>query len=546
MSASAAQLPKPLSESSAQRQFMRHRVVRKIQENTHYLAMASMFCGLLGFPHYLLAVDNHVWLAQLFTYLIFVLISFTLLLENGHKNLAMLTISMVTVSLFVVQLTPYAAEFNDVAHYLRNANLPHQRVQIIQHEYVSAAVLACLIAMSYLMRRLQWVMFGQALLCVAILIPAIPVIGYLCGIGHPYGSMSVLATFSGLLCAAGLMAKQASHPPLSILLLMDGSGKRMRWSIFVLGIGALLLTRASLLFEKQAQMIPILVVVALVVIIYTLALTYYQTANRSQEQLLPPSDMDFASQVETALDHQQFYMVFQPQVDFVTGKLKGVEALIRWLHPTLGSIPPMEFIRVAELTGLIVPLGKWALAQACQQVIAWQKDPRLANIELSVNVSSLQLKSPQFVEDVLAILAETGVPAQRLVLEITESAFMQDDGANACIIGRLKAAGIKLAIDDFGTGYSCLAYLRNIPGDYLKIDRSFVMELPGHQKAEAVIEAIVNLGKSLQYKIIAEGVETPAQADFLRQQDCDIVQGFLYGKPMDADVFLVWMDEHYA
>lgn len=532
-----------LPETAAQRQFMRHRLVRKVQDNTHFLAMASMVCGLLGFPHYLLEIGNDVWLAQLLTYLTFILISYNLLLENGRTNLAMLTLSLVTLSLFVVQLSPYAADFNDTANVLRMS--VHQEHLSVTTDYMAGAVLACLIAVSYLLQRWQLVLPSQAVLSVAIMIPLIPLLGVLCGIGHPYGTMSLLATLSGLLCAAGLLARQASQPPMSYLLLMDDTGKQIRASILLLSLSAILLARAGVLFGNNMRMIPIVVVIALLAIIYTIIITYYRK-GQSVEQVLPATDMDFASQVESALDKQQFYLMYQPQLDFKTGQLKGVEALVRWRHPVLGVMPPVEFIRVAELTGLIVPLGKWVMRTACIQAAAWQHDPVLGQAEVSVNVSALQLKSPSLVTDILQVLAETGLPSDRLVIELTESAFVQDDGENARIMHELKQAGIKLAIDDFGTGYSCLSYLRDIPGDYLKVDRSFVLELPGHNKAEAVIQAIVSLGKSLDYRIIAEGIENESQSAFLQQIGCDIAQGYLFAKPMEASALQAWAKRHAA
>ena len=535
----------PLSENAVQRQFMRHRLVRKVQENTHFLAMASMVCGLLGFPHYLLDVDNNVWLAQLLTYLTFILVSYNLLLENGRTNLAMLTMSLVTVSLFVVQLSPYAADFNDTAHLLRMANdlQVHQVSRVI--EYAAGALLACLIATSYLFQRSGWLATSQAILYVAVMIPLIPLLGFLCGIAQPYGLMSPLTTLSGLLCAFGLLAKHASHPPMSYLLLMDDNGKQIRFSIVFLSFFAIMLARAGVEFGDNMRALPVVVVVSILAIIYTMTVTYYRK-GQTTEQVLPATDMDFASQVETALANHQFYMVYQPQVNFTTGKLKGVEALIRWRHPEKGIISPEKFVRVAELTGLIVPLGKWVMRSACAQAAKWNHHPVLGNIEIAVNVSALQLKSGTLVEDILHILDETGLPPQRLVVELTESSFVQDDGENARIMHRLKEAGIKLAIDDFGTGYSCLSYLRDIPGDYLKVDRSFVMELPGHNKAEAVIQAIVSLGKSLDYRIIAEGIENQAQADFLKGIGCDIAQGFLYARPLEAEALEQWVSINQA
>jgi len=533
----------PLSENTTQRQFMRHRLVRKVQDNTHFLAMASMVCGLLGFPHYLLDVDNNVWLAQLLTYLTFILVSYNLLLENGRNNLAMLTMSLVTISLFVVQLTPYAADFNDTAHLLRIANdvQVHQVSRVV--EYAAGALLACLIAVSYLFQRSGWLATSQAILCVAVMIPLIPLLGFLCGIARPYGLMPPLATLSGLLCAFGLLARHASHPPMSYLLLMDDHGKQIRFSILLLSFFAIMLARAGVEFGDNMRALPVVVVACILAIIYTMTATYYGKGQTS-EQILPAADMDFASQVETALANQQFFLVYQPQVDFNTGKLKGVEALLRWRHPEKGIISPEKFIRVAELTGLIVPLGKWVMRTACMQAAQWTHDPVLGKIELSVNVSALQLKSGTLVEDILQILDESGLAPHRLVVELTESAFVQDDGDNARIMHRLKEAGIQLAIDDFGTGYSCLSYLRDIPGDYLKVDRSFVMELPGHHKSQAVIRAIVSLGKSLDYRIIAEGIETQAQAAFLKEIGCDIAQGFLFAKPLEPQALLQWVALH--
>jgi len=541
------ELTTPLTDNAAQRQFMRHRLVRKVQDNTHFLAMASMVCGLLGFPHYLLDVENNVWLAQLLTYLTFILVSYNLLLENGRTNLAMLTMSLVTISLFVIQLSPYAADFNDTAHLLRISNdlQVHQGSPVV--EYAAGALLACLIATSYLFQRSGWLATSQAILYVAVMIPLIPLLGFLCGIARPYGIMSPLTTLSGLLCAFSLLAKHASHPPMSYLLLMDDNGKQIRFSIVFLSFFAIMLARAGVEFgQDMLRALPVVVVVSILAIIYTMTATYYRKGQTSEQIVLPAADMDFASQVETALDNHQFYMVYQPQVDFNTGKLKGVEALVRWRHPEKGIISPDKFIHMAELTGLIVPLGKWVMRTACTQAAQWNHHPVLGKAEIAVNVSALQLQSGTLVEDILQILKETGLPPHRLVVELTESSFVQDDGANLRMMHRLKEAGIKLAIDDFGTGYSCLSYLRDIPGDYLKVDRSFVMELPGHNKAEAVIQAIVSLGKSLDYRIIAEGIENEAQASFLKGIGCDIAQGFLFSKALEAQALQQWVSTHFS
>ena len=292
------ELTTPLSENTAQRQFMRHRLVRKVQDNTHFLAMASMVCGLLGFPHYLLDVENNVWLAQLLTYLTFILVSYNLLLENGRTNLAMLTMSLVTISLFVVQLSPYAADFNDTAHLLRMSNeMPlHHFSRVV--EYAAGALLACLIATSYLLQRSGWLATSQAILYVAVMIPLIPLLGFLCGIARPYGMMPPLTTLSGLLCAFSLLAKHASHPPMSYLLLMDDNGKQIRFSIVFLSFFAILLARAGVEFgESMLRALPVVVVISILAIIYTMTATYYRRGQDSEQVILPAADMDFASQV---------------------------------------------------------------------------------------------------------------------------------------------------------------------------------------------------------------------------------------------------------
>jgi hypothetical protein len=173
---------------------------------------------------------------------------------------------------------------------------------------------------------------------------------------------------SGLLCAFSLLAKHASHPPMSYLLLMDDNGKQIRFSIVFLSFFAIMLARAGVEFgQDMLRALPVVVVVSILAIIYTMTATYYRKGQTSEQIVLPAADMDFASQVETALDNHQFYMVYQPQVDFNTGKLKGVEALVRWRHPEKGIISPDKFIHMAELTGLIVPLGKWVMRTACTQ-----------------------------------------------------------------------------------------------------------------------------------------------------------------------------------
>jgi EAL domain-containing protein (putative c-di-GMP-specific phosphodiesterase class I) len=359
------------------------------------------------------------------------------------------------------------------------------------------------------------------------------------GIHDAYGQLSILASLGGLLCAAALMAKQISHTSMSYLLLLDDSGKHLRWIVCILFVCAITLGGVGVYFKHDPRVTPIIITLALISIVSIMTINYYRKGVM-HEQVLPPEDLAFASELEAAIAHEEFYLVFQPQIEFKTGKLVGVEALIRWQHPQQGVIPPNRFIQVAELTGLIVPMGAWVLKAACQHATSWQSG-ELANAKVSVNVSQLQLNSEGFTDYVIQVLRETGLAAERLVIELTESAFVHADCKSMENLLALKRTGVKLAIDDFGTGYSCLAYLRDIPGDYLKVDRSFVNDVPGKERSEAVTSAIVVLGKNLHYQIVAEGVETEAQAEYLKGLGCDFAQGFFYAKPMTARALQEWV-----
>jgi diguanylate cyclase (GGDEF)-like protein/PAS domain S-box-containing protein len=237
-----------------------------------------------------------------------------------------------------------------------------------------------------------------------------------------------------------------------------------------------------------------------------------------------------------------FRLVYQPIVDLTTEETVGVEALLRWDHPTRGPVSPTTFIPVAEETGLIVPLGRWVIGEACRQTRAWDREMsafparRLGpGFALSINLSARQLQDPEIVRDVALGLAESGLAPHRLVLEITESVMMHDPVATRERLRELKALGVRIAIDDFGTGYSSLAYLRQFPVDVLKIDKSFIDGL-GHGGDESVITtAIVSLGASLALRVIAEGIEDAQQLERLRALGCDRGQGFLFARPLTPD-----------
>jgi diguanylate cyclase (GGDEF)-like protein/PAS domain S-box-containing protein len=238
--------------------------------------------------------------------------------------------------------------------------------------------------------------------------------------------------------------------------------------------------------------------------------------------------------LQGAVERHEFVLHYQPTISIDTGEILGVEALVRWQHPARGLIPPLSFIPIAEESGVIVPLGRWILGEACRQLTAWQRSrPDSSMQSVAVNVSARQIHDPGFVQDVAAVLAQSGLDPQCLTLEITESATMQDANTTIAVLSELKKLGVRLAIDDFGTGYSSLSYLRQFPFDVLKIDKSFVDAVgAGDVK---LTSAIVNIAKSLDLEIVAEGVEQRRQLDSLRNLDCDIAQGYYFSEPITAD-----------
>jgi EAL domain-containing protein (putative c-di-GMP-specific phosphodiesterase class I) len=230
-----------------------------------------------------------------------------------------------------------------------------------------------------------------------------------------------------------------------------------------------------------------------------------------------------------ALQAGEFGLVYQPQVTLATNELAGMEVLMRWAHPKRGAVSPEEFIPIAEDTGLIASFGAWVLHQACTEAVRWPEQIRVA-----VNLSPAQLRDRSFMATVKRTLAETGLPAQRLELEITERVLMQKDEGVLTALHQLRSCGIRIALDDFGTGYSSLNYLRSFPFDRIKIDRSFTADTHHSRGGEAIIQAIATLGASLGIETTAEGVETSEQLDAMRRAGCTEVQGFLLSRPRPA------------
>ncbi|MCW5982374.1 MAG: EAL domain-containing protein [Bryobacteraceae bacterium] len=252
--------------------------------------------------------------------------------------------------------------------------------------------------------------------------------------------------------------------------------------------------------------------------------------------------LELEQDLRRALDQDQLSIFYQPKVHLPDGALAGFEALARWRHPVRGLVPPAEFIPVAEECGLIIPIGTWVLKQACQTMSRWRSEySACPPLEISVNVSARQLRQADFVETVRAALEESGLPPSSLQLEVTESVVLVDTEATVAILAQIKALGVGLKIDDFGTGYSSLKYLQNYSFDALKIDRSFVMRIGQDQNSAEVVKAILSLGRSMNLEIVAEGIETAEQREYLNDFGCHFGQGYYIARPMaekDAETYL--------
>jgi EAL domain-containing protein (putative c-di-GMP-specific phosphodiesterase class I) len=237
-----------------------------------------------------------------------------------------------------------------------------------------------------------------------------------------------------------------------------------------------------------------------------------------------------------ALERHEFELHYQPKIDLKSGKITGVEALIRWRHPERGLISPAEFIPIAEGCGLIVPIGQWVLRAACTHAREWQ-GAGLPQIPVGVNISSVEFRDKHFLENLRATLHDTGLEPRHLELELTESVLMRHVESTAFVLKELRAMGVQLAIDDFGTGYSSLSYLSQFPINSLKIDKSFVQEITSERHEAPIISAVINMGRSLRHRVIAEGVETREQLAFLQSRGCDEGQGYLFSRPLIAKQF---------
>ena len=242
------------------------------------------------------------------------------------------------------------------------------------------------------------------------------------------------------------------------------------------------------------------------------------------------------SRLRQAVEQQELRLFYQPQVDFTSDRIVGAEALVRWQDPVDGLVQPLSFIPIAEESGLIVEIGAWVLRETCRQGRQWL-DEGLPPVTLAVNVSPHQFRRGDICAMVATVLDETGFPPEQLELEITESELMENQENAVVILNSLRAQGVRLAIDDFGSGYSSLGYLKNFPLDVLKIDKSFIDDIPFHQDDMEIAATIVAMGHILGFKVLAEGVETTAQLAFLQEKGCDSYQGFIKSQPVPTYEF---------
>jgi EAL domain-containing protein (putative c-di-GMP-specific phosphodiesterase class I) len=250
--------------------------------------------------------------------------------------------------------------------------------------------------------------------------------------------------------------------------------------------------------------------------------------------------VDIESALRQALAGDQFVLYYQPKLCLRTGLVAGVEALLRWRHPTRGIVPPGDFIGTAEESGLIVPIGLWAFGEVCRQAKQWSQQPELAGLRIAVNVSARQFRSPTFLTQIENEIAISGVDPRLIEMEITEGVLIEDTKNVRIILDGMKRLGLRISLDDFGTGYSALGYLRQFPFDTLKIDRSFIKDVLHDEGAAAITSAVVALANRLRLNVVAEGVELEGQAQYLRDLQCDEAQGYLYSRPIPAADLARW------
>ncbi|CAN7322329.1 EAL domain-containing protein [Pseudomonas sp. LjRoot71] len=341
-------------------------------------------------------------------------------------------------------------------------------------------------------------------------------------------------------------APRATHLyllPIAVAALMAFRDERLwlRYGVALLCLGLFVVLASSSWSPTSAYHLPddvrvsgswVQSVAAMLMLFALLHILQSDTAERSM------LDRD----LEVALREQQFVLHYQPQLNRA-GKVMGAEVLIRWQHPQRGLVAPAEFIGHAEKTGMIIPIGQWVLAQAVRQLRIWRDDPRYAGIGLAVNISQKQFRQASFVPDMLRLIDEHAIDARRLDLELTETLIVQDIDDLLRKMTALVERGVRFSLDDFGTGFSSLSHLKRLPLNTLKIDRSFICDVLTDSSSETIVRTVIALGQSMGMTVIAEGVETEAQQQFLLSNGCMQFQGYLFSKPLPLQAFTEFVDK---
>ena len=428
------------------------------------------------------------------------------------------------------------------SHTLSVADLNGERISMGLRASVMIVLLAVALCLIWARRPFA----SQIFVILAAYPPIFTMIGYAYGIVDLRGVLSLTTLTAGLLCIAAVLGRTTHRAPLRSLLAADSSGQIFRFQLFVLVgicfILGLIATRSG--FEVPAKILSVgaaIIVLAIILVLANAAHRSQQLERLRSHKRKPAARSPLLLELERAAELGQMFLLYQPQVNLAAGRPIGAEVLMRWRHPIRGLISPTEFIPLAESSGLIHGLGLWALEEACGQAARWRSGA-MSKAKIAVNVSPIQLRQPGFADAVRQIALGAGLNLNRLILEITESAMVPSNGDGLLVLAQLRESGVRIAIDDFGTGYSSLSYLRDLPSDDLKIDQSFVRDVPGDPRAEAIARAIVAVGKSLGHQILAEGIETREQAEFLKSIGCDKGQGFLFAHPMRADELEAWAE----
>ncbi|MBR0725547.1 putative bifunctional diguanylate cyclase/phosphodiesterase [Bradyrhizobium manausense] len=408
----------------------------------------------------------------------------------------------------------------------------------------SSFVMIWLLAAALILRNRGHIAGAQIAALLAVVHPLVSLIGY--AYGMPGFILPMIAVYgSALLAGIAILCQTADRGFIKHIVSPDPAGEfhRIRFLFCVIVIIVVNFVAARILLDPYSISTLVTAMVAFMVVATSDIASYLERSARAHYRSHKETvDDALVAEIDRALEYNEFSVNFQPQIDLRSERVVGVEALVRWNHPVRGLISPADFIPASEASGRILALGEWILEAACMQGIRWRGNA-LAEALISVNVSPVQLQSSGFVDTVKRVLQRTSFPAQRLVIELTESALVRRGDPGFKALWDLHELGLKIAVDDFGIGYSCLSYLYDLPVDFLKIDQSFVRALPGNPRAETIARTIVGMGHGLGLSIIAEGIETTEQAEFLKQLRCNKAQGYLYARPLDEHALLRWVGE---